>query len=67
MVGSNCLPLINHSISPPALPRLTSKISRLSISDFQLLGNGGSSRMNVGIWLLSGASSPMTNLIIGTM
>ncbi len=61
------MPLINHSTSPPALPRSTSKIIRLSSSDFQLLGNGGISRMNVGIWLLSSASSPMTNLIIGTL
>ena len=33
-------PLINHSISPPALPRWTSNTRRLSIRLAQLAGSG---------------------------
>ena len=63
---------MSHSISPPALPRWTSKIRRLSISCFQLDGSGGRSRSfvcGVGMTLLSsGMSSPsMTIAIIGTL
>ena len=65
--GSNGLPLISHSISPPTLPRWTSKIVRLAISVFQLLGTAGAGAGACGITLLSGASSPMTNLRTGTL
>src|SRR4249920_3517147 len=68
--GSNCLPLISHSISPPRLPRSTSKINRLSIMVCQFGGTGGRSRnrtLGSGITLLSGASSPITNFSTGTL
>ena len=66
-VGSNGTPLISHSSSPPPEPRSTSKISRSLYIVCQLDGSGGSGRMTAGIWLLSGASSPMTNFITGTL
>jgi hypothetical protein len=70
VVGSNSFPLINHSSSPPALPRWTSKMSRSSSSVCQFDGSGGTSRSVVvgpGRTLLSGASSPMTIFIIGIL
>src|SRR5690242_5867164 len=70
VVGSNTLPLINHSISPPALPRCSSKISRSSSRLCQFDGSGGRSRSVVvddGSTELSGASSPMTIFIIGIL
>ena len=63
------MPLISHSVSPTALPRCTSKILRSASIAFHLsaLGSGTTSRSLAGILLLSGASSPMTNLMIGTL
>src|SRR6185312_15703160 len=69
VVGSNSTPLINHSISPPALPRCSSKISRSSSRLCQFDGSGGRSRSVVDDdgTELSGASSPMTIFIIGIL
>jgi hypothetical protein len=59
--------LISHSISPPALPRCTSKMRRLSSSDFQFDGSGGRSRSfvrGVGITPSSrGMSSPSMTIL----
>ena len=68
--GSNSTPLMSHSTSADTLPRLTSKTSRLSSMDCQLLGSGGSARRSCpgfGMTLRSGAVSPITNLSTGTM
>src|SRR3954453_12594467 len=70
VVGSNSTPLMSHSISPPALPRCSSKISRSSSRLCQFDGSGGRSRSLVvgeGSTELSGASSPMTIFIIGIL
>ena len=70
MVGSKFLPLMSHSISPPALPRWTSKIMRSFIMLCQFDGIGGISHIRpVGMRLWSGTAgrSPMTIFIIGTL
>src|SRR3954454_16108852 len=74
--GSNGLPLISHSISPPALPRFPSKISRFFIRSFHFgefgVGTDGRSRsfvVGLGITLssVSGGGPSMTIFIIGTL
>ena len=45
VAGSKAWPLINHSTSPPPLPRCSSNTNRLFSSSFKFDGTGGTSRM----------------------
>ena len=70
VVGSNGLPLISHSISPPAAPRCTSKIEPVVQQALPVARQRrqiAQLHRRRGITLSSGASSPMTNFSTGTL